>query len=690
MRRIFFFGLVLLLVFGCAENAQAVLPEGVVVRDGLPNFFAKLAAGQDVTIAYFGGSITAQPGYRSQTFQWFRDTWPKVNFTQVDAAIGGTGSSLGAFRVYNDVLSQSPDLIFIEFAVNDYGAALKSADGVVASVEGIVRQVIRHNPNTDICFVYTITEKMIEDIKAGKVLQSIIAHEKVAGHYGLPSINVGLAVAELKKQGRLVMKGAEGKFEAVSSESLNAAADIPVNDKGQIVFSMDGVHPYPNSGHKVYTEAIVKALPVFDTSGKGVVHKLISPVSDKNLEQAKLVSLTEVTLVGNWKKYDWESSLLSQSIRARMPEIMFTNCPGDSISFKFKGRLAGFYDIMGPSAAVVESNIDGNKCNVSRFDKYCTYYRLSNWTVDLEEGIHNVCFTLTDKEINKTAILRERGSVIDDISKYDSKKWYIGGIMLVGDIIPQSEGPKTTSLDLTGSTNEVFGEGSRRKIDDDFSQWQFGLFMHFNMGTFVGLEWANGYEDPKIFAPGKLDCGQWADAAAATGMKYGILTAKHTGGWCLWPSAYTRHGVQSFSNFRQGKGDIVREFVDAFRARGLKVGLYYCFPGDYAGDPRFSKPVPEGLGDLHGLPPEAAGDYTGFIKKQLAELLKNYSPDLLWIDQFGDKYTGKEWHRIKAYIHEIAPACIIVGNNAKKFKHSDVLSYEWPWDIYCTFQKVKR
>jgi len=216
----------------------------------------------------------------------------------------------------------------------------------------------------------------------------------------------------------------------------------------------------------------------------------------------------------------------------------------------------------------------------------------------------------------------------------------------------------------------------RRQVQEEFATWQFGLFLHFNMSTFTGSEWANGYEDPDSFAPAKLDCGQWADAAKAVGMKYAILTVKHTGGWCLWPSAYTKHGVQSFRHFREGKGDLVREFVDAFRARELKVGLYYCFPGDYAG--KYGNVLPADKSDLHGLPPEAAGDYAGFIKKQLAELVNNYRPDLIWIDQFNNKYTRTNWLELKTYVHELAPACILIGNNSHNLKYSDALSYEWP------------
>ena len=70
----------------------------------------------------------------------------------------------------------------------------------------------------------------------------------------------------------------------------------------------------------------------------------------------------------------------------------------------------------------------------------------------------------------------------------------------------------------------------------DFATWRFGLFLHFNVSTFADSEWANGHEDPALFAPTELDCGQWADAAKAAGMSYAILTVKHTGGWCLAPS----------------------------------------------------------------------------------------------------------------------------------------------------------
>lgn len=213
----------------------------------------------------------------------------------------------------------------------------------------------------------------------------------------------------------------------------------------------------------------------------------------------------------------------------------------------------------------------------------------------------------------------------------------------------------------------------------DFMSWRFGMFLHFNIGTFADRDWAGGYEDPGLFNPEKLDCGQWADTAKAAGMTYMVLTVKHTEGIALYPSAATTHDITLFKKFRNGKGDIVREFVDACRSRGLKVGLYYCFPGDYSDEAHGNAPPP-GLPNLHGLPAEAAGDYVGFMKRQLREMLTNYGPiDLLWIDQYANKYTGDRWPEMLAYVRTLQPRCIVLANNAKNLRESDVLSCEYPW-----------
>jgi alpha-L-fucosidase len=215
------------------------------------------------------------------------------------------------------------------------------------------------------------------------------------------------------------------------------------------------------------------------------------------------------------------------------------------------------------------------------------------------------------------------------------------------------------------------------RLREEFLNWKFGMFIHFNIATFNGQEWAGGYEDPATFEPTHLDCGQWADVAKAAGMNYAVLTVKHTEGYPLWDSAHTTHDITAFKNFKGGQGDIVREFVDAFRQRGLKVGFYYCAPGDF--DNRFGNKLPAGKPSLHGMPPEAAADFQGFIKKQFTELLTHYGPiDLIWCDQYSVKFNMTQWHDIMAHMRKLQPNCLIIANNSHNSNDTDIHSYEYP------------
>jgi alpha-L-fucosidase len=124
--------------------------------------------------------------------------------------------------------------------------------------------------------------------------------------------------------------------------------------------------------------------------------------------------------------------------------------------------------------------------------------------------------------------------------------------------------------------------------------WQrdeFALFVHLGVNTFTDREWGDGTESPRIFDPAALDARQWTRAAKAAGVKSMILTAKHHDGFCLWPTRTTTHSVAS-SPWRGGTGNVVREFVDACRADGIRPGLYLS-PWDrhepsYGDSPRYN------------------------------------------------------------------------------------------------------
>jgi len=158
-----------------------------------------------------------------------------------------------------------------------------------------------------------------------------------------------------------------------------------------------------------------------------------------------------------------------------------------------------------------------------------------------------------------------------------------------------------------------------------YQQMELIGFIHFSINTFTDKEWGYGDESPQLYNPSELDAEQWAKTAYDAGMKQLILTAKHHDGFCLWPSAYTEHSVKN-SLWRDGKGDLVREFTDACRKYGLKVGLYLS-PWD-RNHSDYGKP-----------------EYITYYRNQLTELLTNYGEiSELWFDgaNGGDGYYGGE------------------------------------------------
>ena len=182
--------------------------------------------------------------------------------------------------------------------------------------------------------------------------------------------------------------------------------------------------------------------------------------------------------------------------------------------------------------------------------------------------------------------------------------------------------------------------------------WQreeLALFLHFGVNTFTDREWGDGKESPSIFAPNALDARQWARAARAGGFQMMILTAKHHDGFCLWPSATTKHTVAA-SPFRDGQGDVVKEMVAACRAERLRVGLY-CSPWDR------NSPV-------YGDSPR----YNDLFCDQLTELLTRYGKiDEVWFDGAnGEGPNGKkqtyDWPRFWGLVRRLQPEAVMFSD----------------------------
>ena len=130
----------------------------------------------------------------------------------------------------------------------------------------------------------------------------------------------------------------------------------------------------------------------------------------------------------------------------------------------------------------------------------------------------------------------------------------------------------------------IFDETEQQRAER-LSWWindRFGMFIHFGLYSVPGRhEWvmsleaidADTYEKRYFprFNPDLFDAKLWAKTAKAAGMKYAVLTTKHHEGFCMWDTATTDYKITKTAFGR----DVVREFVDAFRAEGLKVGFYF-------------------------------------------------------------------------------------------------------------------
>ncbi|AXT62271.1 hypothetical protein D1816_18515 [Aquimarina sp. AD10] len=310
--------------------------EELRMRNGIPNLFEKLNTKKNINIGYIGGSITRQTGWSDNVFSWFQNQYKDIRFTEINAAVPGTGADFAASRVKNDLLVHKPDVVFIEYRVNGGGGYEARA------IEGLVRQIWETDPNIDICFVYTVGEWMLDRLMVGKQYGFGIIIEEMANTYGIPSIDLGVEVVKQLKADQLVFKNSS-----------------PV--KGKVVFSKDGVHPNAD-GHKIYSDIVVRSIMTMHDIGEDGPHKIPKPIVFNHFSNSSLLSVNNATKSSGWQSVNVNTDAVYNSDQYRtssmLSDALKCSKVNETLRFNWEGDLICFTTIPQGEGMEVEITID--------------------------------------------------------------------------------------------------------------------------------------------------------------------------------------------------------------------------------------------------------------------------------------------------------------------------------------------
>lgn len=186
----------------------------------------------------------------------------------------------------------------------------------------------------------------------------------------------------------------------------------------------------------------------------------------------------------------------------------------------------------------------------------------------------------------------------------------------------------------------------------EYQDWEMGIFFHFGIRTFYEghRDWDGRPMPPEGFNPTALDADDWIGAARAAGMRYAVLVCKHHDGFANWPSRHSDYSV-AHTPWQGGRGDVVREFVDACRRHDMRIGFYYS-PAEWR-SPLFQDPRA----------------YDEHFLAQITELLTWYGPiDILWFDGCGSEGHTYDWARIIGAIRRLQPHLLIFNMGDPDFR----------------------
>ena len=288
-------------------------------------------------VAFLGGSITEMKGWHNIVMEELKQRFPNTKFEFIEAGIGSTGSTPGAFRMKKDVLMKGKiDLLFVEAAVNDHVNGFDSI-AQIRGMEGEVRQALLSNPNMDIVMQHFIYDPFISLFNAGKIPDVILNHEKVADYYQIPSINQAQEIAERMRAGEFDWK------------------------------QFGGTHPAP-LGQKYYASAITSLFDeMWSVSYPDIQLKQhvipTKPLNKFSYFNGKLIDPQQAKIKNGWLfKATWIPTEKGE-VREKFQNIgiLETLTPNSQLTLNFSGTAIGINCLAGPNAGILEYSVDGGK-----------------------------------------------------------------------------------------------------------------------------------------------------------------------------------------------------------------------------------------------------------------------------------------------------------------------------------------
>ncbi len=344
------------------------------LRKNLANSMCKIKEGK-LNVGYLGGSITCGTGssdcektsYRALTTAHLREAFPECEITELAAAIGGTGSDYGCYRIERDLFSKgTPDLCFIEYSVNDHYRHINTPEYITEHYETVILKLLEKNPYCDIAVLLTNERGTMEDPD----FFAKVTHNKIAEHYGFSTVRIG--------------------------DALGEAIGQIWNDDCFFKYFADPYHPI-DAGYKVYADALCAFLDTALVDGEYTKHVLPNPLSPVLHLNSSIINAHELALSGNWSV---------------APNNINSNTVHDCLECEFEADQVAIQTYFSPNSGVIGYSIDGkiyDDIDMWYGYGYGTKHRLAK---ELGTGKHILKLWVSDKEnkaehgnININAIL---------------------------------------------------------------------------------------------------------------------------------------------------------------------------------------------------------------------------------------------------------------------------------------------